>query len=67
MKILLTNDDEYDAPGILALYETLRSFHEVILIAPDREKSGVSHGITLNEPMRLNRVTLKIHNKENEK
>ena len=53
MKILLTNDDGYNAPGILALYKTLKPNHEVILIAPDREKSAVGHGITLNEPMRI--------------
>ncbi len=58
MKILLTNDDGYNAPGILALYETLRSNHEVMLVAPDREKSAISHGITLNEPMRIDRVNL---------
>ncbi len=58
MKILLTNDDGYNAPGILALYETLKSNHEILLIAPDREKSAVSHAITLNEPMRVERVNL---------
>lgn len=58
MKILLTNDDGYNAPGILALYETLRSVHDVTLIAPDREKSAVSHGITLNEPVRLDKIKL---------
>ena len=58
MKILLTNDDGYNAPGILALYETLQSNHEVLLIAPDREKSAVSHAITLNQAMRVDRVNL---------
>ena len=58
MKILLTNDDGYNALGILALYKTLRSCHEVILIAPDREKSAVGHGITLNEPMRIEPINL---------
>jgi 5'-nucleotidase len=58
MKILLTNDDGYNAPGILALYEILRLTHEVILVAPDREKSAVGHGITLNEPMRIDKVDL---------
>lgn len=58
MKILLTNDDGYNAPGILALYGTLRLDHQVILIAPDREKSAVSHGITLNEPMRIDKIRL---------
>ena len=58
MKILLTNDDGYNAPGILALNEMLRPGHNVTLIAPDREKSAVSHGITLNGPMRIDTVKL---------
>ncbi len=58
MKILLTNDDGYNAPGILALYEMLRHQNEVILIAPDRERSAVSHGITLNGPMRIDKFKL---------
>ncbi len=63
MKILLTNDDGYNAPGILALYKTLGSYHEVILIAPDREKSAVGHGITLNEPMRIDTINLNGKNR----
>ncbi len=59
MKILLTNDDGYNTPGILSLYQTLGSCHEVILVAPDREKSAVSHAISLNTPLRINRVDLK--------
>ena len=58
MKILLTNDDGYRAPGIQILYETLRSYHEIILAAPDREKSAVGHGITLNEPIRIDKINL---------
>ncbi len=58
MKILLTNDDGYNAPGILALYEILKSDHDVILVAPDREKSAIGHGITLNKPMRIDKVNL---------
>ncbi len=58
MKILLTNDDGYNAPGILTLYETLKPHHEVILIAPDREKSAVGHGITLNDPIRIDKINL---------
>ncbi|MBA3008919.1 MAG: 5'/3'-nucleotidase SurE [Proteobacteria bacterium] len=56
MKILLTNDDGYAAPGILALYKILKPHHQVILIAPDGEKSAVGHGITLNEPMRITQI-----------
>ncbi|SDT84399.1 5'/3'-nucleotidase SurE [Desulfobacula phenolica] len=58
MKILLTNDDGYAAPGIQVLYESLRPYHKVVLIAPDREKSAVSHGITLNDPIRMSPVRL---------
>ncbi|HCY88271.1 MAG TPA: 5'/3'-nucleotidase SurE [Desulfobacteraceae bacterium] len=58
MKILLTNDDGYRAPGILALYRALAPEHEVILVAPDRERSAIGHGITLNQPLRYDRVAL---------
>ncbi|WP_299979214.1 5'/3'-nucleotidase SurE [Desulfobacula sp.] len=58
MKILLTNDDGYSAPGIQVLYETLRSYHEIVMAAPDREKSAVGHGITLNEPIRIDKINL---------
>lgn len=58
MKILITNDDGYRAPGILALYRALVRDHEVILAAPDRERSAIGHGITLNQPLRYERVDL---------
>jgi len=63
MKILLTNDDGYNAPGILSLYKALGSNHEIILVAPDREKSAVSHAISLNDPLRITRVDLKCDGK----
>ncbi len=58
MKILITNDDGYRAPGILALYRALVRDHEVVLVAPDRERSAIGHGITLNQPLRYDRVDL---------
>ncbi len=58
MKILITNDDGYRAPGIQALYRALSRDHQVILAAPDREKSAVGHGITLNHPLKYERVAL---------
>lgn len=63
MNILLTNDDGYDAPGILALFEALKRNHHVTLIAPDREKSAVGHGITLNEPLRIQPVWINPQDK----
>jgi len=58
MNILLTNDDGIYAPGIWALYRRLASKHAVTVIAPDRERSAVGHSITLNEPLRLDRVVV---------
>ena len=56
MKILLTNDDGYQAPGIQALFRALGRKHQVVMVAPDRERSAVSHGITLHHPVRMHRI-----------
>ncbi len=56
MKILLTNDDGIHAQGLWALYKRFAGDHQVTVIAPDRERSAVGHGITLNEPLRATRV-----------
>lgn len=56
MKILLTNDDGYQALGIQALFRVLGEKHQVVMVAPDRERSAVSHGITLHHPVRMHRV-----------
>ena len=61
MKILLTNDDGYLAPGIRALFNALKSKHDVTMAAPDREKSAVGHGITLNTPLKHKKVRLGHH------
>lgn len=47
MRILLTNDDGMDAKGIEALIAELSPVHEVIIAAPDKEQSGMSHAITV--------------------
>ncbi len=63
MKILITNDDGYTAPGLQILYATLQKNHDVTLVAPDREKSAVGHGISLNNPLRLEQVCLNNNSK----
>ena len=50
--ILVTNDDGHDARGIAALTQALEAVGEVWVVAPDRERSGVSHGISLGRPLR---------------
>ena len=58
MKILVSNDDGYYAPGIQALYEALSPFHDLTIVAPDRDKSAVSHSISLNKPLRLEKLKI---------
>ena len=55
-KILLTNDDGIYAPGIFALYESIKSLGEVDVIAPATEMSAVGHAITLSDPLRVEKV-----------
>lgn len=56
MKILLTNDDGYRAPGLRALYEALSEVAEVTVVAPEREQSAVSLSITLSNIIRVSRI-----------
>ena len=58
MNILITNDDGIYAPGLEALYKHLTARHGVAVIAPDREQSAIGHAITLNEPLRANKVSI---------
>jgi len=51
MNILLVNDDGIAAPGLRALYEAVRDLGNVSVVAPDRERSAVSHAITLDRPI----------------
>ncbi len=53
MKLLLTNDDGFDAPGIEALAEALGEFGELIVVAPHIHLSGCSHQATTHRPLEL--------------
>lgn len=57
MKILLTNDDGYMAEGILALERALSREHEVWVLAPDGERSGMSHAMSLRHPLKIRKIT----------
>ncbi|WP_440986004.1 5'/3'-nucleotidase SurE [Xanthomonas sontii] len=57
MRVLVSNDDGVDAPGIRMLAEQLRgACHEVTVVAPDRDRSGASNSLTLDLPIRLKRI-----------
>ena len=53
MKILVTNDDGLDSEGLQVLASVLSRRHEVWIVAPNCNRSGVSHGITMSEPLRF--------------
>ncbi len=53
MKILVSNDDGWHAPGILALAEAMRDLAEVKVVAPDRNCSAASNSLTLSRPIRI--------------
>jgi 5'-nucleotidase len=56
MKILVSNDDGYFAPGITLLAEALRQLGEVTVFAPERDRSGSSNSLTLDRPLTLRRA-----------
>ena len=56
MRILLSNDDGIDSPGIHALKNELEAEHEVWMSAPDGERSGTSHSISIKDPVRFRQV-----------
>lgn len=58
MRILLTNDDGINAPGIHALKAALDPLGEVVVVAPERPRSASGHSITLHKPLRLGEVKL---------
>jgi len=51
MRILICNDDGYQAPGIVALYQALRGLGEVQVVAPEHNNSAKSNALTLNAPL----------------
>ena len=54
--ILITNDDGYFSEGLRALKESLQSLGRVVVVAPDRNLSGVGHSLTFTMPLRLRKV-----------
>lgn len=55
-RILVTNDDGYASEGIHVLADALEDLAEVWVVAPNREQSAVSHALTLDRPLRIQRL-----------
>jgi len=58
MRILITNDDGIYAEGICTLARRLSRRHQVIVVAPDNERSGAAHSITLTAPLRVRKASI---------
>ncbi len=56
MNILLSNDDGYLAPGLKVLADSVAAKGVITVVAPDRNRSGASHSLTLNAPLRVKRA-----------
>src|SRR5512134_2417498 len=54
--VLCSNDDGVDSPHLEALASLLEEFADVLVIAPERQRSAASHAITLHKPLRLTEV-----------
>ena len=61
MKILLTNDDGYDHPGINTLFQELSKHHQVFMMAPDTNKSGFSCALTFLTPINDQKLEVNIY------
>ena len=55
MRILLSNDDGYFSPGLACLAEVLSEIAEIIVVAPERDRSGSSNSLTLDRPLSLHK------------
>ena len=58
LRILLSNDDGYFAPGLAALAEALAPLGEITVVAPERDRSGASNSLTLDRPLSVRRSHL---------
>ncbi len=61
LRILLSNDDGVFAEGIRTLANELSTLAEVIIVAPDRNRSGASNSLTLEQPLRVTCVEENVY------
>lgn len=62
--IFITNDDGIDAPGIRFLIETVRNMGDIVVVAPDKAQSGMSHALTIGNFLRFEEITMEENYRE---
>ncbi len=61
MELLISNDDGIEATGIRVLAQRMRTFGQVTIVAPDRDRSGASNSLTLDAPIRIKEVENRVY------
>jgi len=61
LKIILTNDDGIDAPGLAALVRSARELGDVAIVAPQKAQSGIAHRVTTRDPIRIHQLEADRH------
>jgi 5'-nucleotidase len=61
LKIVITNDDGIDAPGIEALFRCLQRLGDVVIVAPQHAQSGIAHRVTTRDPIGINQLETNRH------
>jgi len=64
MRILISNDDGYQSAGIGALHTAMKKLGETTVVAPDRNRSGASHSLTLTHPIHVHRHPDEVYSVE---
>lgn len=62
MRILLVNDDGINAKGLCVLAQVLALKHDVYVVAPAKEQSGMSQALTMGIPLRVQNIDMQINN-----
>src|ERR1700747_2349967 len=58
MRILITNDDGIHAPGLALMERIAKTLSdEIFVVAPEHDQSGVAHSLTINDPLRLRKIS----------
>lgn len=59
--ILVTNDDGVYSPGIISLFNAMKQLGNAYVVAPDRERSAVSHALTMHRPLRVEEIRHQVY------